>query len=101
MVRWNADARVADPNTNLRFIGAPLDLDLPALWRELDGVGEQVEHDLLDLGVIATGDEGGCWGLTSVSKALRLDKRLRDLFDARDHIVHRDVAYLVRNAAAA
>ena len=46
-VRANALSRVVDDDFRHRFARAQLELDLPVGRRELDGVRQQIPHDLL------------------------------------------------------
>ena len=48
----DADAGVADGDLDLVVDATRADLDAPAVRRELDRVGDQVDHDLLDLALV-------------------------------------------------
>lgn len=59
LLRWNPEPSISHAQPYLVALVTTRDFDLPTRFCKLDGVGEEVEKDLLDLGSIGLYDEAG------------------------------------------
>src|SRR6476620_295945 len=82
-------------------MSAPGDLNASMRVGELDGVGEEIEHDLLHLVRVGLNMEVPLRGRPLVREALRIDQRPCDVLDVGDYVLYRHLSQLVGHLAAA
>jgi len=97
----NSWSRVLHPDVNDTILGLDKDCDFAAVGRVLDRVPGEVEQDLAEL--VAVGADGERSRASDASEQERppAEQRRGEGFDARENVVHENVAYIELDAAGA